>query len=444
MNTFRIRKLFLPAPPDEAFGPERPTWGQLEITVGSDTVTRNRVLGPNDARDYVVGPLSGVAEWIVDHFPYTLWDTSSPTSASDAESEFGRNVPSLADAAKWWGDNSVAQRSVDVAIWQLRHTLGVATSQLALPSLVFAPEAGRVRLVASKPPNSLDPDVSFSFGSTSSEYWLDRVELAEQLSKFVDETLQAARESEPKWASWMEKRWQTAQQKERSSAERLRLRFGDTVASRWHQLTAQQVRLADGFLSDVRHLEEHEFERVLKILEMPVGESGNWTNLAARNTTPTAAPHEQGYDLARRVRHDLGLYNEPIDNVEMLVRERGIDVETENTDLFRSMALSRGKQAKIVFKSADGLTARRVSLATALGRLLFDSRADGWAGAFSGFARIQETRRAGAFAAELLAPASVVAEKYMHKPKALAEDYGISFIAAEWRIHNVARQLEQS
>lgn len=82
------------------------------------------------------------------------------------------------------------------------------------------------------------------------------------------------------------------------------------------------------------------------------------------------------------------------------------------------------------------MAARRVALATAFGRLLFDARGKAWGAAYGDHSRVLETRRAGAFAAELLAPSEIVPE-YASDPQRLAEDYGISLAAARWRLHNV-------
>ncbi len=71
-----------------------------------------------------------------------------------------------------------------------------------------------------------------------------------------------------------------------------------------------------------------------------------------------------------------------------------------------------------------------------LGRLLFEAQGKCWGAAIGDQSRVQETQRANAFAAELLAPAEAV-RRYGNDPERLAEDYGISLTSARWRIHNV-------
>jgi hypothetical protein len=113
------------------------------------------------------------------------------------------------------------------------------------------------------------------------------------------------------------------------------------------------------------------------------------------------------------------------------------DAEAESGGLFRTLACLQDRNASVVVsRDVKGVIPRRVALAEALGRFLFEARGRDWGAANSEQSRWQETRRAGAFAAELLAPAEAV-RGYPDDPERLAEDYGISLGSARWRIKNV-------
>ncbi len=443
------------APLDEAFGPEKPTWARLEMRVGDAVLTRHSLdgafLAPDrPVEDAIEGPLSGLAEWMVDNLPFVLWESHVPVPKLDASKGFRSGLPSLATAANWWRDVGGNYDLARIAGWQARHTLGAAASQLAVPSMVFVPEAGRVGLYVSLPPADLDPSIRLHLPSDPEEYWLERADLRDRFERFVEAALQRGGEDleNARWVNWLSARWVNAKAKEASEVERRRLRFGEVVSSAWEQKIAplaDEKAIVEGVLSDVEEIEsDADLTRLLAALrptQSNAHDGAAWKRLVAKSPLGLAKPYEEGYELARKVRHDLKLGTDPIDRVDILLSNLDIsDREVDSGRVFRSACRVEGKQATImVDTSVSGVTARRVALTTAFGRLLCDSRGKMWGAAFGEHARVQETRRAGAFAAELLAPAAIV-PKYATEPQLLAEDYGISRSAADWRIHNVMRQ----
>lgn len=455
MNRLGLSLEWKAAPPGEAVGPEKPTWARLELRVDDLVLTRHKsmdaVLGASStADDAIEGPVSGLVEWIVDNFAHVLWEAQTPVPKLDATTGFRAGLPGLHAASAWWSNLPNGADLSRIGAWQQRHTFGAASSQLAVPSIVFVPEANRVGMFVSLPPSALDPSVRLHLSSDQTEHWLERDDLRERLTSLVEGSLQQASADADchQWVSWLRPRWEAVQRRESSEQERRRLRFGDTVARLWNAQIAplrERTSVVDGVLSDVAEVQaDDQLAQLLAALSAPSAgrvASPRWKKLVP-TSVKASKPHEEGYELARRVRHDLRLGTDPIERVDILLTEQDIaDRAVDVGGLFRSACTVEERQASVfVDRSVRGLTARRVALATAFGRLLFDGQGKAWGAAFGDHARVQETRRAGAFAAELLAPGEVVT-RYMSDPQGLAEDYGISLAAAQWRIHNVARAL---
>ena len=452
MTRFDFSATPVKPPADEAFGPEEATWAQLELRVDDFTLTRHQpheaFLAPGvEARDAVEGPLSGIAEWLVNHLPEVLWETHVPVPKNESVDGARVGVPGLRDAARWW--NEVPQRfpRADIAAWQARHTLGAAASQLALPSLVFMPEAGRIGLFASALPAELNGNVRFRLPADGCDFWLERDDLRECFARFVGGVLRLASESDSgrAWAGWLDARRQETVQREGSLVERRRLRYGAVVAEAWGEriepLGTRKV-IVEGVLSDVGKVEDAAGVQTL-LQALPLESHGSagecrWKEFVQNAPLTSTRAYEQGYDLAHKVRHDLKRGSDPLQRVDLLLNELDIsDREAESNGLFRTLSCVRDRQASVVVsRDVKGVVPRRVALAAAFGRLLFDSRGKNWGAALGEQSRWHETRRANAFAAELLAPAEAV-RQYPDDPERLAADYGISLASARYRIQNV-------
>jgi hypothetical protein len=254
------------APDDEAIGPEIVTWAHLGLRVDDVVLTRNRPMahfatGEASEIDTVEGPLAGIAEWVVDHFPEILWETTLPIPKHAAlDGQPGSGIPNLRDAAAWWVNVPDEVNRAQLAAWQQRHTFGVACSQLALPSLVFVPEAGHIGLFVSAAPEQLDPNVRHVLPQEMREFWLERDDLRTTLGQLVDGVLSAAKSSADHhiWAHWLERRWLKARELEQAEDHRRRLRFGETTAQLWPEkiatLGSTAATAVEGILDDVREL----------------------------------------------------------------------------------------------------------------------------------------------------------------------------------------------
>ena len=136
-------------------------------------------------------------------------------------------------------------------------------------------------------------------------------------------------------------------------------------------------------------------------------------------TQVIVSPEEHGYEAARRVRALHNLNNDPIQDVADLCRLFGIrtsdGIQWHQTNDRMVVGAGADFSAWIaVLRSprTESLHARRFELARGLGHLLLDSDRSGTIGAASSsHAQEFRRRRSGAFAAELLAPAAMLAQQ---------------------------------
>jgi hypothetical protein len=442
------------APEDEAFGPEVPTWAHLAIRADDFVLTRNGPLGPTPPaellRDHVEGPVSGLAEWVCDHLGAALWERL-PVSRLRPDSGEVR-VPNDTDAANdWsaWPDDRDA-----LSGWYGRHTFGVASSQLALPSLVFAPDPELVCVAAFPLPEKIHPNVRFLLPSSGLISWHRREDLRDGLVEFVQKVIDAARRSPANvaWSDWLSKRLESAISIESDSAQRRRWLYGAEAAARLNAphdaRETGTAELVEQLLGDLRPgLTGAVVDRLFELMRQPP-RAGDERNESRKTLSVLAAalsgkPYEQGYALAKAVRRILKLGNDPLERVDIqILQALGIgDSSTEAEGLFSAMSVVHDRRpAVIVDRTQRSVSKTRQALCVATGRLLCDlGQARRGALADSPYARTQATQRARAFAAELLAPLEIVRE-YANDPDALADDYGISRGAARWRIENLERR----
>jgi hypothetical protein len=452
MDHLKLMVTWCDPPADEANGPEIPTWGQLSVEINGNPIT-NHVPRQSfsdsvvDAAPFVTGPLSGLAEWFVEHFAHLLWEYPVPFPKAD---ESGRSwVPGLHQAATFW--NALRERDPDIDIsilaqWQQRHTVGVAASQLALPSIVMIPEPDVIALfVQDNIPAVHDSNIQFRGVGRQSEFWLERSQLKAEILGFVHGVIRraSADSAGTAWAKWMTNQLDEVQKLEANDAFKRLLNFGSVAAQLWDdKLGKSPVRLeVEGLLCDVRALESA--EDVDCLVEFASAQSKGYPNAEWRTFRKMAdrigggLPSHQGYRMAREVRRKLNLGDRPIHRVDALLASLDIVDETvESRGLFRSGAVVRDNRAFVgVAREVDSFAFRRSASAAALGRVLFDSR-NHWAAAVGTHSRWLQSQRATAFSAELLAPTSVVRERYLNDAEGLADDYGISVSSARWRIHN--------
>jgi len=116
MARFTIRATWADPPRDEDLSiVERSTFAQVQVCVDDAILTR---IGGPDARTHVLGPTSGLAEWIVDNWLSVLWETHTPFPKSGGAGVGRARPPTLRDAVRLW-DGFVVDRAA-MGRWQQR------------------------------------------------------------------------------------------------------------------------------------------------------------------------------------------------------------------------------------------------------------------------------------------------------------------------------------
>jgi hypothetical protein len=436
------------APEGQAFGPERLTWGRLEMRLDDATLTSNH---PSDWRDedqpFVVGGMSGIAEWIVENWLYLLWETHCPFPKPAASPGQEVHVPTLRDAASGWSQFPAVDGG-DMARWQHRHTLGHASSDVALPSIVLLPEEREVGIVLDHIATQLVPNVRFSPPPSTKwpaePAWCSKDDLTAALESFVGEVIQRCSRSADgaHWAGWMKKEFSAKREEARDDNRRRHMLLGDFVAQRWMDLLGQvnggiealQGVLGDSELvSDARTLDD--LTRAVLQLQSSARGSARWKEVPIDKINRHLRPYDRGYALAGLTRELLRYPDEPLE-MHFVLDKLGVAVEEIPVDVFRSAVVQRDDSATLLWSKKlhhGGLAAVRFSQAAALGRLL--SRRGSCFGAAHGTqSRWKETQQANAFAAELLLPRAALEKQ--EDIQTICEQHGISRSAAEWHRHN--------
>jgi hypothetical protein len=264
MTQLSLRVEWLPPPPPGyAFGPEVATWARLSIFLDDDCLTRNHdsaSSATNQERDYVVGPMSGLVEWLVETWPYILWDIHMPFEPFALGPGKSR-VPSLRDAYQGWHRYDDALDRDELAIWQHRHSLGHGASSLALPSLALIPDIRRIGIAIDYGPPNLDPSIRFSPQGSGSAWptepiWLAKDVVAAEFEQFLNECINKASASEETrpWSKWISDRWQSVREKVADPIFRRELLYGPLVADAWDGLKAkfgERIGVLEGLLLDM-------------------------------------------------------------------------------------------------------------------------------------------------------------------------------------------------
>ena len=415
---------------DEAVGPEGPTWARLTIKIDGQCVTRHHSSdqkAPDE--DSVVGPMSGMAEWIVDHWRHLLWEVHPPFPKFSLGSGGKALLPGLRDVVLGWP--ALGNEFVDVSelgAWQQRHTFGLALSDLALPSILCMPDERAIGLVVDYPPSHpLDAPVRFTppaapSGWPSQLAWIPKDEFESVCGKFVDSTIgRAANQPESKqWAKWLSERWLSARNEASSPAIRRELQFGSMVASGWEELERTAGRRFAALTGLLRDCPSPRDESVLDSLVHAVtgveeGAAGAWSGLLT-SVPGGMKPYDQGYWLAARIRQQMKIEPAaPLGDLRDLFDELGVSVRRTTTQgMYRSAAIVTPSGGATILRSTDderfeGVAPTRLALAAAFGRLIGDWRSKATGDDVFGAAQGPQSsliagQRANAFAVEFLLP----------------------------------------
>ncbi|MDI7267316.1 MAG: hypothetical protein QME96_04930 [Myxococcota bacterium] len=446
-----------PSPDDDAFGPETRTWAALAIRLDGALVSLNHPADwKSDAdREFVVGGMSGLAEWLVENWTYLLWETHPPFPRAPVHPGSAvPRIPSLRDAHGGWRDLDPDIPRVDVARWQHRHSFGHGSSPLAVPSIVFLPDERAVGVLVDHLPSQIDPTVRFSPGPDRDAWpadpvWVRREDLGLSLSEFVSSVLDRAKRHKDArgWAVWLDKAWQAERVRADDKEHRRKLMFGDVVASRWSDLEkelGERLAALEGLLADSLPPaadSEIDFLRGLAVEQRACAPAVP-EPLDLDGLERSLPPFIQGYRLAVRLRDALGLHEDPVVDLPGLLHDRfGVSVQPIGSKgMFRAAVVASSSGGCLWYANDDprfsGVPPVRFAVAAALGRWVSEvtSSARFFGAAHGPQARVRETQRANAFAAEFLLPGRVAG--VCRDIEAVAAEYGISRSAAEWQRAN--------
>jgi hypothetical protein len=459
--------------------PEDVTVAEFGIYVDEDCLTLNRPRGSRLlsplASEIVYGPVSGLADWLIENWSAILWETPTPFPKSRVGDDASDRppVPGVIEAlANWDGYTQDSSEMPVFADWQHRHLLGHACSDLAIPSIVIIPEDRYVVLSVDRLPLRLSPSVQFVTPRSPEKslglFVVRKADFEAEAKQFIERTIERAR-CAPEfthWANWLSERWELAQADEMDARNRLRWMLGEMSAKRVEELRKDQPRIATGLsqvlldcpvvtsLDDLVPVENMLTDLVgIGLQPVPGGGNPRWQGLNTARVSTNQPDFLQGYQLARLVREKMGLGHDPIQSFPHLLQELDISCDKSvKSSLFRvAVCAAPGKRAHFVQSTTEVRMryqfSSRFAIASALGRLLWQARVPGQeliCGAQGSHARLSQSRRANAFAAEFLLPSSAIDSAITSDELyELMETFGISSSAARWHVSNV-QQLRSS
>ena len=486
MNEFDITWKFdddyQPGSETEAI-PEAVTVASLRMDIGDDCLTRNRPRGKRREvpRNSVYGAVAGFADWLIENWVPILWETATPFSTTiGAQGSSSPSIPGVIEACQGWskiiepddwnyGSWRAQPDLSSFASWHHRHQLGHASSDLAIPSLMIVLEDRQVVMAVDRLPLEVDATVQFlgadNKNRTPSLFVCNKDSFQETIKGFVDAVIIRAKSSDEfgKWGDWLAERWHEVQEHERNYVVRLRWMVGEFSAAKILELRESSPPLASGIqqlLTDCRTItSETEFGQIEGIVgnfavggpDFPPNESLGWEHIDQEFVPSSLPDFIQGYQLARYARYALRLPpKSPV--VDLRKTLERFDVRQENavrSPLFRATVCARrGDTAHIIPSDFDSSTsgerATRFAVVSALGRLLWHARNEAnerVCAAQGDHSMLSHSRRANAFATELLLPRDVIRDVDPNKPavvERISETYGISQSAVVWHARNIA------
>ena len=470
--------------------PEDLTVADFAIYVQDYCLTRNRPphvrIGP--AKDTVFGPVAGLAEWLIENWAPILWETRTPfrtdrTLELEPRTPFRTDgsfegpvsqkpaIPGMNEAIESWDGYLDDDCDIELmADWQHRHLFGHACSDLAIPSIVIVPEDNSVVLAVGGVPRQMGASVDFVLPThqerKSPLFVIRKIDFQQEAADFIEGTLNRAAASgkHPEWVNWLRYRWEEAQKDEANPGRRLYWMVGEVSQRRVETLQQSSPDVAEGLqqlLIDCRTASKASQLQPLEVVvrEFATGKSNaghpsKWQTIPIEMISTNQPDFAQGYRLASLVREKLGLEDRPIHDFISVLDDLEVNLEQGcDTAMFRTAAFALpGQRAHIVpsIESSMALThsASRFANLSALGRLLWRSRRQRprVCVAQGDHALLSESRRANAFAANLLLPQEVVRGVRLTTDELadLADRYGISYPAAKWHARNMRAHLDES
>lgn len=421
---------------ERRYAPEAAAWAGLTIWVNGCNLCAHILEGEEELRTAFHVPLAPIADWLVRSFPALALEERAPWFPTSRR---------LHETVRAWGRSRSpididedAWLDVREAFWS-RHFLSSGAEGAWLPNLAMLREDDEV-VFAWAPPRFLSgPSLTMLHGEgVATAPW---IEVATVLREFVDQVAQAFQASTARPYAWIDAAPRLVQSPEHGSPSALELFCGRSAAA-LGELFGVPSEVLDEILGAVAKVNPAaspacQVVRDLSPLPAPaVGAEVLSTVEASRHATSGASvawkagrelaldaaragdtPEEQGQLAARTLRTELNLDGQPLPSTPDVLARYGVTLRgglvSSKSERMLVAAAEKGGPVATVLRHVRTAApwGCRFEEARALGHALLDPLRDGALGAASSrWAQETRRRRSGAFAAELLLPASAVEE----------------------------------
>lgn len=447
---------------------ERGPWARLAIWIREENFCRNEVRSSNEVHDGVYVPLAPIANFFARNVRAIAYEESAADFPTDVD---------LPKALERWKETAPARGCDDESwddsryCWSERHFLQAGADGSWVPNLAFVRaddtlwiSAGKAQFASPNAPRFLQETGIYAVN------WDDASRV---LSEFVDYVGDLLREGGLVEAfPWSGERGvvQEALNVELEDYLHLSLGMSADEATKHFQvdsLTALRDKLT---LPPDAAPDESVALQILRDLELNQDVVGvalqcdHESRIAgagrllrgrrfAQEAVPELSPEEQGHQVARLFRRELGLDGRPLPDLRDLFREGfEIDLEEAGIDSERDHMLAGahaegiGKIVLLRSPQTQFPWARNMEALRGAGHLLLDRPNHGTVGAGSSNRTIgPRRRRSGAFAAEMLLPYEVVRERSggildeAARPEifqSFMAEYGVGAQTAAWQCYN--------
>jgi hypothetical protein len=414
---------------ERRYRPEEAAWAGLSLWASGANLCRHVRSGEEGIREAFYVPLAPIATWIVQNYAALAFEERASLFVTRRR---------LHDAVHAWGDapapaglDEDAWLDAREAFWK-RHFLAAGAEGSRVPNVAFLREDNDV-LITWRPPRFAAPphvDILHPDGTTTAP-WSEVSRVLLDFVLHVAEAFSTALVPPPfDWMPLGSAAWERFEPEQaielycgRSLSQVADIggplepllgaaRSGDPGASPTLQIIRDlpprpSASIGTEIVRTVDQAGIHDSKR-----------SAAW--LAGRATASDAAragssPEEQGHLAARAIRDELRLNGQPIDSVPEIVARYGVSLGMSTVPSAHERmiiaARAEGTAVATILSTARTTTAwgRRFEEARALGHALLDTTRHGALGAASTrWAQESRRRRSGAFAAELLFPASAL------------------------------------
>jgi hypothetical protein len=453
------------------YSPEAAAWAGLTVWADGKNLCAHVRDGEEDLRTAFFVPLAPIADWFVRSYSALAFEERAPLF---------HTVRRLHETVRLWGQRPPPAQIDDDSwldaredFWS-RHFLAAGAEGAWLPNLALLREDDDVMLswakpsfVAAPPMTMLNPD------GLAIVQW---AEVSRVLSDFVDEVALAFEHKQVAAPyEWMKKAPRISSGNE-DPDRALRLFCGRNADALAKILGVTTVNLAatvghDAYrdpaaspvcqvVRDLSPWPSHDVGAEVRatVDASRTADSGTrqaWTEarvLAADASRAGDTPEEQGQLAARALRSELGLDGHPIESTPEVMRRCGVTLRptaasAEYERMLVAAHISGAPVATVLRTMRTNTTwGQRFEEARALGHALLDTLRSGALGAASTrWAQETRRRRSGAFAAELLLPASALEAAsggrldgaYMADAfERLMQTYGVGARTAAHQLHN--------